>query len=194
MATVTDTERQERRKKAGELLRMADKFFKFGDFEEADRLAVKATEADPGNPYAQAYRERIKYAVEAGVKKQQQLSSTVVASPGEDPTPEVEAANNLAGSGSYPEAEEDVRTAQGSPRKRGGAPAAWKKHLKEIEEKRRRKTSQGSRNAQTISRKQQRKSGTGFLRRPGYTSRKSDRDLPATRRKNWTRRRLVLNS
>ena len=110
MATVTDTERQERRRKAGELLRMADKFFKFGDFEEADRLAVKATEADPGNPYAQAYRERIKYAVEAGGAKQQQLSSTVVSSAEETPPPQEEPSDNVAVEAeAIQKAEEDVR-------------------------------------------------------------------------------------
>src|SRR5262245_54717523 len=110
MATVADTERQERRKKAGELLRMADKFFKFGDFEEADRLAVRATEADPGNPYAQAYRERIKFALEAGAKKQQQLSSTVIESPEDTPQPEAEPTQDIAAEvEAIQKAEEDVR-------------------------------------------------------------------------------------
>ena len=64
MAEIDDAQRQERRKKAGDLLKMADKLFKGSDFEGAARIVQMAMETDPQNAYAQAYQERIKYAIE----------------------------------------------------------------------------------------------------------------------------------
>lgn len=64
MAEITDAQQQERRKRAGDLLKMADKLFKGSDFEGAARLVNMAMEADPKNAYALAYQERIKYAIE----------------------------------------------------------------------------------------------------------------------------------
>jgi hypothetical protein len=63
VAEVDDAQRQERRKKAGDLLKMADKLFKGSDFEGAARLVQMATETDPQNAYALAYQERVKYAI-----------------------------------------------------------------------------------------------------------------------------------
>jgi hypothetical protein len=60
---VDDAQRQERRKKAGDLLKMADKLFKGSDFEGAARLVTMAMETDPQNAYALAYQERVRYAI-----------------------------------------------------------------------------------------------------------------------------------
>ena len=57
-------EAQERRKKAGEYLKMADKLFKASDYEGAHRLVTAAMEADARNPYAVAYKERIELAMQ----------------------------------------------------------------------------------------------------------------------------------
>ena len=64
MPEITDAQQQERRKRAGDLLKMADKLFKGSDFEGAARLVNMAMDADPKNAYALAYQERIKYAIE----------------------------------------------------------------------------------------------------------------------------------
>ena len=69
MPDVDDATRQERRKKAGDFLKMADKLFKGGDLEGAMRLVNSAMETDPQNPYAVAYRERILFALEQAGKK-----------------------------------------------------------------------------------------------------------------------------
>jgi hypothetical protein len=61
---IDDAQRQERRKKAGDLLKMADKLFKGSDFEGAARIVQMAMETDPHNAYALAYQERVKYAIE----------------------------------------------------------------------------------------------------------------------------------
>ena len=63
MPEVNDAQRQERRKKAGDLLKMADKLFKGSDIEGAARLVNMAMETDPQNAYALAYQERVKYAI-----------------------------------------------------------------------------------------------------------------------------------
>ena len=63
MPEVDDAQRQERRKKAGDLLKMADKLFKGSDFEGAARLVAMAMETDPQNAYALAYQERVRYAI-----------------------------------------------------------------------------------------------------------------------------------
>ena len=54
MPGLDEATRQERRKKAGEYLKMADKLFRAADFEGAMRLVQNAMEADPNNPYAAA--------------------------------------------------------------------------------------------------------------------------------------------
>ena len=59
-------EAQERRKKAGEYLKMADKLFKASDYEGAHSLVTAAMEADPRNPYAVAYKERIEQSAGRG--------------------------------------------------------------------------------------------------------------------------------
>ena len=61
---LDDATRQERRKKAGDYLKMADKLFKGSDYEGAARLVQAAIETDPHNPYAIAYQERIRFAIE----------------------------------------------------------------------------------------------------------------------------------
>jgi hypothetical protein len=49
----------QRKKLVGELLRNADKLLKGGDYEQALTEVEKSLELEPGNFYAQAYRERI---------------------------------------------------------------------------------------------------------------------------------------
>ena len=64
MPVIDDAQRQEQRKKAGDFLKMADRLFKGGDFEGAAKLVQNAMATDPQNPYAIAYHERIKFAIE----------------------------------------------------------------------------------------------------------------------------------
>ena len=61
--------RQELRQKAGEYLRTADKLFKAGDYDGAARNVGLAAEVDPRNPYARAFEERIRQAVEKRIKE-----------------------------------------------------------------------------------------------------------------------------
>ena len=62
MAELDEEAKQERRRRAGELLRVADKLLKAADIEGAARNVRLAIEADPRNPYAKAFEERIRHA------------------------------------------------------------------------------------------------------------------------------------
>ncbi|MEO8167797.1 MAG: hypothetical protein ABI623_06090, partial [bacterium] len=79
---------QERRKKSGEFLRLADKLYKTSDFEGALKLVAQATDADPDNPYALAYRERVEYAIEQRNEKNAPASTTSVSSQSPSPGPQ----------------------------------------------------------------------------------------------------------
>lgn len=70
MADLSDATKQERRLRAGELLKMADKLFKASDLEGALRSVSQAIEIDPKNPYAIAYQERVRHAIETRDHKQ----------------------------------------------------------------------------------------------------------------------------
>jgi len=48
-----------RKKLVGELLKNTDKLLKIGDYEQALSEVEKSLELEPGNFYAQAYKERI---------------------------------------------------------------------------------------------------------------------------------------
>jgi len=64
MAEQDDAAKQDKRRLAGDYLKQADKLFKSGDFEGAQRLVLLAMETDSRNPYAIAYQERVRYAIE----------------------------------------------------------------------------------------------------------------------------------
>ena len=64
MPEINSAANQERRRKAGEYLKMADKLFKAADYDGANRLVLLAMQTDPRNPYAIAYQERIVVAIE----------------------------------------------------------------------------------------------------------------------------------
>ena len=76
MPEIDDATRQEQRKKAGDFLRMADKLFKGGDYEGAGRLVQLAMTTDPQNPYALAYQERVKHAIEQRESKKLETQKT----------------------------------------------------------------------------------------------------------------------
>jgi len=82
---VDDAQRQERRKKAGDLLKMADKLFKGSDFEGAERLVQMAMETDPQNAYALAYQERVKYAIAQRDAQRQDTAKAGKPGPPESP-------------------------------------------------------------------------------------------------------------
>ena len=88
MPDPDDAIRQEQRKKAGDFLKMADKLFKGSDYEGAVRLVQLAMQTDPHNPYAVAYMERIKFAIEQRESKREPPSSTGAAPPSAIAPPE----------------------------------------------------------------------------------------------------------
>jgi hypothetical protein len=85
---VDDAQRQERRKKAGDLLKMADKLFKGSDFEGAARLVQMAMDTDPHNAYALAYQERVKYAIAQRDSPRLETPKPVGAETAPHPSPE----------------------------------------------------------------------------------------------------------
>ncbi len=113
MTEVDDAQRQERRKKAGDLLKMADKLFKGSDFEGAARLVDVAMETDPQNAYALAYQERVKYAI--AQRDGQRLNASRPAKHGAPDGPSPEEIKKKVAQAQRNIAEERVRAEAGAP-------------------------------------------------------------------------------
>ena len=72
MTPVVQQDRDAQKKMIGEHLKAADRFIKASEFPKALEEVTKALGVEPNNMYALAYNERIKVAIEAAKKKEEE--------------------------------------------------------------------------------------------------------------------------
>ena len=144
-AELDEEARQQRRLRAGEYLRAADRLFKSGDYEGAARNVHLAIDVDPRNPYAKAFEDRIRQGLENRKREaaEQGSPSADQSTPQESsPLPHLPKEQSSKGSSPSP-GKENVAPAgtraMPAPRPAGSANRAEEIHRSEVEEELRRR-------------------------------------------------------